>query len=53
MVVLQTTVLDTEVVFVDPQVAQWGLKNILGKFFESLVDNTESDFTSRNWGRHH
>lgn len=28
---LQTTILGTEVVFVDPQVAQWGLKNILGR----------------------
>ncbi|KIV97450.1 hypothetical protein PV10_01201 [Exophiala mesophila] len=26
---LLTTILDTEVVFIDPQVAQWGLKNIL------------------------
>ena len=40
---LQTTILDTEVVFVDPQVAQWGLKNILGEYLKSPVVDPESD----------
>ena len=29
----QTKVIGTEVIFVDPGVAQWGLKNILGTLF--------------------
>ncbi|KAK5420109.1 hypothetical protein LTR06_001579 [Exophiala xenobiotica] len=28
---LLTTILGTEVVYIDPQVAQWGIKNFLGK----------------------
>ncbi len=31
LIPLQTTILGTEVVYVDPQVAQWGIQNILGK----------------------
>jgi hypothetical protein len=30
---MQTKVIGTEVIFVDPRVAQWGLKNILGTLF--------------------
>lgn len=52
MTLLQTTILDTEVVFVDPQVAQWGLENILGEFWGSSVVELDSDMTSGNWRGH-
>lgn len=29
---IQTTILDTEVVYVDPQVSRWGIENILGAY---------------------
>jgi hypothetical protein len=48
----QTTILDTEVVFVDPQVAQWGLKNILGEYLKSPVVDPESYGNSGYWGRY-
>ena len=34
---MQTKVIGTEVIFVDPGVAQWGLKNILGTLFITLL----------------